>query len=95
MTYTVTINKDTMLATITNNETNVSVPAKLQPYTRTKDGKIIQHLQLKFDSKLLGCENNGIVQVPKNANGKFMTTFETNLTSKTESSVKLSFDMFI
>lgn len=94
MKYQVTINKETMKATITDLGTNISVVAKLQPYTRTKDNKVIQHLQLKFDSKELGCENNGIVQVPKNADGKFMTTFETNLTSKNESSIKLSFDMF-
>lgn len=94
MKYQVSIDKETMLATITNQETNVSVSAKLQPYTRTKNGETIQHLQLKFDPTLLDCENNGVVQVPKNSAGRFLTEFETNLTSKTESSTKLSFDMF-
>lgn len=81
-------------AVITDTETGIEVAGKVQPYTRTKDGETVQFMQIAFDAKELGCENKGIVQVPKTDEGKFMKQFETNLDNRRNSTTKLSFDMF-
>lgn len=84
MKYHVTIESraNGLVAVITDTETNVEVIGKLQPYTRTKDGKVTQYLQIAFDNSKLGCENRGVVQVPKNENGKFEREFDTNLDNR-------------
>jgi hypothetical protein len=96
MKYQVTIesNGTNLVAVITDTTTGTKVFGKLQPYTRTKNGETTQYMQIAFDAEKLGCENRGVVQVPKNNAGKFMRAFETNLDNKKASSTKLNFDMF-
>lgn len=47
-------------------QSNKSYDCKLQPYTRVgKDGNRIQCCQIAFDSAKVGCENKGVIQLPK------------------------------
>lgn len=96
MKYQITIesNGTNLVAVITDTTSGKQVRGRLQPYTRTKDGTVTQYMQIAFDAKQLGCENRGVVQVPKNSAGKFMREFESNLDNKKSSTSSLSFDMF-
>ena len=96
MKYQVTIesNGKNLVAVITDTTSGTKVFGKLQPYTRTKNGEVTTYMQIAFDADKLGCENKGVVQVPKNAEGKFMREFETNLDNRRANSSSLSFDMF-
>lgn len=78
--YTITINAN-RTATITNNETKVSVTAKVEVYHR--DNVIKAQINFKDSVHKLGCESRGVVQVPVEA---FKThKFEHDLTSKRDS----------
>jgi hypothetical protein len=75
--YTISINVADGSAIIKNNETGKQVSGKVGKYHRGTEVKY----EVRFDKDKVGCDNNGIVQVPK-INGKFQRIFNTNLTKK-------------
>lgn len=93
MKYEVTINKETMNVTIYDkiNDIVYDDNLKLEPYNRP-DGL---HLQINYKKSVLfeEVEGKGIVQVPTE-NGKFKTTFETDLSKSGKTSNMLSSNLF-
>ena len=86
--FLVTITKTGIV--IENTETKIKVSAKLQPYTRTKNGIVKQLYQVAFDNKKLGCKNKGVLQITDyitgeskfDINEKTKKAFYTNLDCK-------------
>lgn len=77
--YTIKLDVTHSRAIIIDNISQKQFNGILGKYPR--DGK--DKYQVRFDSKAVGCENKGIVQVPRNkTTGKFDRIFETNLTQK-------------
>ena len=93
MKYLVTINKETMQPSIKDLETGkvYANNLKLEPYHRP--GGL--HLQLNYKKSELyeEVEGKGIVQIPKE-NGKFKTSFETNLAKSNKTSSMLTSNLF-
>lgn len=75
--YTISINVADGTAIIKNNETGKQVSGKVGKYHRGTEVKY----EIRFDKTKVGCDNNGIVQVPK-IDGKFQRVFDTDLSRK-------------
>lgn len=76
--FTIELNPKTRTAVIIDNESKKQYQAKLEPYHR--DEKLC--LQVNYKKSGLKVEGKGIIQVPRNANGKFKLKFESNLDSR-------------
>lgn len=75
--YTIKLNVTESKAVIIDNNNNKQYYGILGKYHRDGQTKY----EVRFDSEVVGCENKGVIQVPKK-NGKFERIFETDLTKK-------------
>ena len=93
MKYEVTINKETMNVTIYDkiNDIVYDDNLKLEPYHR--GDKLCLQINYKKSVLFEEVEGKGIVQVPIE-NGKFKTTFETDLSKSGKTSNMLSSNLF-
>lgn len=95
MKYTVKIDVAGNKVTITDNETKQAFNARIGQYPRTdKDGNKVIKYQVYFNAAEVKCANNGIVAIPKDKNDKYMTTFKTDLKSKTSTKTVINPSMF-
>ena len=95
MKYSIKLNITTGTATITDNGTKKTFNGRIGSYTRyDKQGAKITKYQVYFKTSEVGCDNNGIVQIPKDSTGHYLTNFETNLESKAATKTVINPEMF-
>lgn len=75
--YTISIDTQNNRAIIKDNGNNKTYFGKVGKYHRNNEVKY----EVRFNKDEVGCENNGIVQIPR-INGKFQRIFDTDLTRK-------------
>lgn len=74
-------------ATVTDNATKKTYNCKVEPYHRDKNGKPELKFQVRVDKVPGNLQSSGVIQVPMNKQGKFMKTFETDLSGKKSTSI--------
>ena len=95
MKYSVKLNIVTGKVIITDNETKKTFNGRIGSYTRyDKQGGKITKYQVYFKASEVHCDNNGIVQIPKDSTGHYLTSFETNLESKAATKTVINPAMF-
>jgi len=75
--YTIKLDVTQSKAVIIDNNNKKQFNGILGKYHRNGEVKY----EVRFDSETVGCENKGIIQVPKK-NGKFERVFESDLTKR-------------
>lgn len=88
--FTIELHVASRTATIVDNTTKKTYVAKMEPYHRGET----KFIQVNYKKSGLTTEGKGIVQVPKNAAGKFMLKFESNLDGRKAVNTTLALEEF-